>query len=205
MYERFTDRARKVMQLANQEAQRFNHEYIGTEHVLLGLIKEGSGVAANVLKNMDVDIRKVRLEVERLIAVAPEATAMGKLPLTPRAKKIIEWSLVESKELGHNYVGTEHILLGILREQEGIGPSVLRNLGLAIDAVRKEVLSLVGSGDSDADFGPLDLEEVRLHLAAVRQGNIPPDKLDRMYLEKLRAELTRITSSLNESDLDASS
>ena len=87
MYERFTDRARKVMQLANQEAQRFNHEYIGTEHILLGLVKEGSGVAANVLKNLDVDLRKIRLEVEKLVQSGPEMVTMGKLPQTPRAKK----------------------------------------------------------------------------------------------------------------------
>ena len=90
MYERFTDRARKVMQLANQEAQRFNHEYIGTEHMLLGLVKEGTGVAANVLKNLDVDLRKIRLEVEKLVQSGPEMITMGKLPQTPRAKKVIE-------------------------------------------------------------------------------------------------------------------
>ena len=93
MYERFTDRARKVMQLANQEAQRFNHEYIGTEHILLGLIKEGSGVAANVLKNLDVDLRKIRLEVEKLVQSGPDMVTMGKLPQTPRAKKVIEYSI----------------------------------------------------------------------------------------------------------------
>ena len=112
MYERFTDRARKVMQLANQEAQRFNHEYIGTEHVLLGLIKEGSGVAANVLKNLDVDLRKIRLEVEKLVQSGPDMVTMGKLPQTPRAKKVIEYSMEEARHLNHNYVGTEHILLG---------------------------------------------------------------------------------------------
>src|SRR3972149_1444344 len=119
MYERFTDRARKVMQLANQEAQRFNHEYIGTEHILLGLIKEGSGVAANVLKNLDVDLRKIRLEVEKLVQSGPDMVTMGKLPQTPRAKKVIEYSMEEARNLNHNYVGTEHILLGLLREQEG--------------------------------------------------------------------------------------
>src|SRR5437763_446973 len=95
MYERFTDRARKVMQLANQEAQRFNHEYIGTEHVLLGLIKEGSGVAANVLKNLDVDLRKIRNEVEKIVQAGPDMVTMGKLPQTPRAKKVIEYAIDE--------------------------------------------------------------------------------------------------------------
>ena len=146
MYERFTDRARKVMQLANQEAQRFNHEYIGTEHVLLGLVKEGSGVAANVLKNLDVDLRKIRLEVEKLVQSGPEMVTMGKLPQTPRAKKVIEYSMEEARNLNHNYVGTEHILLGLLREQEGVAAQVLMNLGLKLEEVREEVLNLLGHG-----------------------------------------------------------
>src|ERR1700678_968720 len=116
MYERFTERARKVMQLANQEARRFNHEYIGTEHVLLGLIKEGSGVAAKVLKNLDVDLRKIRLEVENLIQSGPDMAAVSKLPQTPRARMVIADSVEEARSLNHNYVGTEHVLLGLLRE-----------------------------------------------------------------------------------------
>jgi len=151
MYERFTDRARKVMQLANQEAQRFNHEYIGTEHVLLGLIKEGSGVAANVLKNLDVDLRKIRLEVEKLVQSGPDMVTMGKLPQTPRAKKVIEYSMEEARNLNHNYVGTEHILLGLLREQEGVAAQVLMNLGLKLDEVREEVLNLLGHGIEGAE------------------------------------------------------
>ena len=151
MYERFTDRARKVMQLANQEAQRFNHEYIGTEHILLGLIKEGSGVAANVLKNLEVDLRKIRLEVEKLVQSGPDMVTMGKLPQTPRAKKVIEYSMEEARNLGHNYVGTEHILLGLLREQEGVAAQVLMNLGLKLEEVREEVLSLLGHGLEGAE------------------------------------------------------
>src|SRR4051794_20007741 len=144
MYERFTDRARKVMQLANQEAQRFNHEYIGTEHILLGLVKEGSGVAANVLKNLDVDLRKIRLEVEKIVQSGPDMVTMGKLPQTPRAKKVIEYSIEEARNLNHNYVGTEHLLLGLLREQEGVAAQVLMNLGLKLEDVREEVLNLLG-------------------------------------------------------------
>lgn len=151
MYERFTDRARKVMQLANQEAQRFNHEYIGTEHILLGLVKEGSGVAANVLKNLDVDLRKIRLEVEKLVQSGPEMVTIGKLPQTPRAKKVIEYSMEEARNLNHNYVGTEHILLGLLREQEGVAAQVLMNLGLKLDDVREEVLNLLGHGMDSGD------------------------------------------------------
>jgi ATP-dependent Clp protease ATP-binding subunit ClpC len=153
MYERFTDRARKVMQLANQEAQRFNHEYIGTEHILLGLVKEGSGVAANVLKNLDVDLRKIRLEVEKLVQSGPEMVTMGRLPQTPRAKKVIEYSMEEARNLNHNYVGTEHILLGLLREQEGVAAQVLMNLGLKLDEVREEVLNLLGHGIEGSEGG----------------------------------------------------
>jgi ATP-dependent Clp protease ATP-binding subunit ClpC len=146
MFERFTDRARKVMALANQEAQRFNHEYIGTEHILLGLVKEGSGVGANVLKNLDVDLRKVRLEVEKLVKAGPEMVTMGKLPQTPRAKKVIEYAIEEARNLNHNYVGTEHLLLGLLREHDGVAAQVLMNLGLKLEEVREEVLNLLGAG-----------------------------------------------------------
>src|SRR5271166_2824564 len=157
MYERFTDRARKVMQLANQEAQRFNHEYIGTEHILLGLVKEGSGVAANVLKNLDIDLRRIRLEVEKIVQAGPDMVTMGKLPQTPRAKKVIEYSIEEARNLNHNYVGTEHLLLGLLREQEGVAAQVLMNLGLKLEDVREEVLNLLGhnmdSGESTGGGG----------------------------------------------------
>jgi ATP-dependent Clp protease ATP-binding subunit ClpC len=153
MYERFTDRARKVMQLANQEAQRFNHEYIGTEHILLGLVKEGSGVAANVLKNLDIDLRKIRLEVEKIVQSGPDMVTMGKLPQTPRAKKVIEYSIEEARNLNHNYVGTEHLLLGLLREQEGVAAQVLMNLGLKLEDVREEVLNLLGHNPESGEGG----------------------------------------------------
>src|SRR5437016_4863360 len=140
------------MTLANQEAQRFNNEYIGTEHILLGLVKEGSGVAANVLKNLDIDLRKVRLEVEKLVKSGPDMVTMGKLPQTPRAKKVIEYAIEEARNLGHNYVGTEHLLLGLLREKDGVAAQVLMNLGLKLEEVREEVLNLLGhnmdSGES---------------------------------------------------------
>ncbi len=151
MFERFTDRARKVMALANQEAQRFNHEYIGTEHILLGLVKEGSGVGANVLKNLDVDLRKVRLEVEKLVKAGPEMVTMGKLPQTPRAKKVIEYAIEEARNLNHNYVGTEHLLLGLLREHDGVAAQVLRNLGLKLEEVREEVLNLLGASQEGGE------------------------------------------------------
>ncbi len=156
MFERLTDRARKVMALANQEAQRFNHEYIGTEHILLGLVKEGSGVGANVLKNLDIDLRKVRLEVEKLVKSGPEMVTMGKLPQTPRAKKVLEYAIEEARNLNHNYVGTEHLLLGLLREQDGVAAQVLMNLGVKLEEVREEVLNLLGAGVEGEEMEELD-------------------------------------------------
>lgn len=147
MYERFTDRGRKVMQLANREAQRFNHEYIGTEHILLGLVKEGSGVAAQVLKNLDIDLSKIRLEVEKIVQSGPDAVSMGKLPLTPRAKKVIEYAIEEARALNHSHVGTEHLLLGLLREEEAVAAQVLLNLGLRLGDVRKETLNVLKTDD----------------------------------------------------------
>lgn len=139
MYERFTDRARKVMQLANQEAQRFNHEYIGTEHILLGLVKDGSGVAANVLKNLGVGLRDIRLQIEKIVRPGPEQLVMGKLPQTPRAKKVIEYAIEEARNLNHNWIGTEHILLGLLREEAGVAAQVLTNLGVDVAKTLGEI------------------------------------------------------------------
>jgi len=145
MFDRFTDRARKVMGLARQEAQRFNHDYIGTEHILLGLIQEGSGVAANVLKNMDIELKKIRGEIEKMVKTGPTMVTMGQLPFTPRAKKVLELALEEASNLGHNYLGTEHLLLGLLRESEGIAAQVLMNLGIKLEDVREEVLEFLGA------------------------------------------------------------
>jgi len=163
MYERFTDRARKVLQLANQEARRFKHEYIGTEHILLGLVKEGSGVAANVLKNLDIYPVEIRREVEQIVLAGPEMVTIAKLPQTPRAKKVIEFAIEEARNLNHYYVGTEHLLLGLLREEEGVAAQVLMNLGLRLEKVREEVLRLLGySSNSNIAFSdePLPVSEV---------------------------------------------
>jgi ATP-dependent Clp protease ATP-binding subunit ClpA len=160
LHERFTDRARRVMQLANQEAQRFNHEYVGTEHQLLGLIKEGSGVAANVLKNLGVDLRKIRVEVEKLVQRGPDMVTMGRLPRTPRAKKVIEYSIEEARKLNHDYVGTEHVLLGLLRELEGVAAQILMNLGLKQEEVREEVLELLGHGLKPVDRGARPIADI---------------------------------------------
>ena len=152
MYEKFTDAARTVFQLANQEAQRLNHEYIGTEHLLLGLVKVCSGVAATVLKVHNIDRHRTRLEVEELLEVRPDMTTIGKLPQHPRAKKVIEYAFEEARNLNHNYIGTEHILLGLLREPVGIAARVLANHGLTVEGTReeiKQVISLATPPESD--------------------------------------------------------
>lgn len=135
MYEKFSNRSRKVMQLANQEAQRLSHEYIGTEHVLIGLIKEGSGVAAKALDNLGIDLRTVRLEVEKLMEKReskPEEVILGKLPHTPRTKQLIEHAMQAARRLGHNYVGTEHLLLGMLCVEEGVACKILKECGASL-------------------------------------------------------------------------
>ncbi|MFT5052894.1 MAG: ATP-dependent Clp protease ATP-binding subunit ClpC, partial [Chlamydiales bacterium] len=159
MFDRFTDRAKKVMNLARQEAQRFNHEYLGTEHVLLGLVQEGSGVAANVLKNMGVDLDKIRMEVEKIVKTGPSMVTMGQLPFTPRAKKVLELSMEEAGNLGHNYIGTEHLLLGLIKENEGIAAQVLLNLGVKLEDVREEVLDFLGADTSEDEDEETGLSE----------------------------------------------
>jgi ATP-dependent Clp protease ATP-binding subunit ClpC len=143
MYDRFTDRAKKVMQLANQEAQRFNHEYIGSEHILLGLVKEGFGVAATVLKKLGVDLPKVRLEVAKIVQTGAEPITAGSLTPTPRAKQVLEYSIEEARKLNHHYVGTEHLLLGILRDTDTVAAQVFLNFGLCLEEVREEILNLM--------------------------------------------------------------
>ena len=145
MFERFTDRARKVMSLAKSEAARLNHEYIGTEHLLLGLVHEGSGVAANVLRNMEVDLKRIRSEIEKMVKGSPTLVSMGQLPFTPRAKRVLELSTEEAANLGHNYIGTEHILLGLLRESEGVAARVLAAMNVKLESVKEEVLEFLGA------------------------------------------------------------
>ena len=143
MFERFTDRARKVMATANKQVQRFNHKYIGTEHILLGLVMEG-GTGADVLKNLGVDIEKMLPEVEQLFKLkgGQDAMAEGKIPQTQNAINVIEFAIEEARNLNNDYIGTEHILLGLLRVSEGIAAQVLVNLGVNIEGVRMEIEKL---------------------------------------------------------------
>ncbi len=145
MFNRFTERARKVIILAKEEAKRFNHDYIGTEHILLGLIREGEGVAAVVLQKMGLNLQQIRMEIEKIVKPGPPTVVSGDIPFTPTAKKVIELSSEEARSLGHNYIGTEHILLGLIREGEGVASQVLLNLGLDLNRVREEIAELLGS------------------------------------------------------------
>lgn len=146
MFNRFTERARKVIVYAKEEARRFNHDYIGTEHLLLGLIREGEGVAAAVLQKLGLDLETIRLEVEKLVQPGPQTQVAGDIPFTPRSKKALELSAEEARALGHNYIGTEHLLLGLVKEGEGMAYRVLLNLGLDLGKLRNEVMELLGSG-----------------------------------------------------------
>ena len=137
-YARFTDSARLVMQLANQEARRLNHHYIGTEHILLGLCKENSGLASTALDNLGADIRRIRLETERLVVAGSSV-----LPLKFLARKVIEYAMEEAHSFKDSYIGTEHLLLGLIREEDGVAVQVLRNLGITAEKVREEVLRLL--------------------------------------------------------------
>jgi ATP-dependent Clp protease ATP-binding subunit ClpA len=144
MFERFTDRARRVVVLAQDEARRLDHNYIGTEHILLGLVQEGEGVAAKALEALGIGLAAVRQQVEEIVGRGKEAPG-GHIPFTPRAKKVLELSLREALQLGHDYIGTEHILLGLIREGEGVAARVLANLGADLNLVRQQVVQLLHS------------------------------------------------------------
>ncbi|HCI44917.1 MAG TPA: hypothetical protein DE315_05245 [Candidatus Omnitrophica bacterium] len=146
MFNRFTERARKVIVYAKEEARRFNHDYIGTEHLLLGLVREGEGVAAAVLQKLGIDLETIRIEVEKMVQPGPQTQVLGDIPFTPRSKKALELSAEEARALGHNYIGTEHLLLGLVKEGEGMAYRVLLNLGLDLAKLRNEVMELLGSG-----------------------------------------------------------
>ena len=155
MFERFTDRARRVVVLAQDEARALNHDYIGTEHLLLGLIQEGEGVAAKALTKLQISLEDVRSRVEEVVGQGQQAPS-GHIPFTPRAKKTLELSLRESLQLGHDYIGTEHILLGLLREGDGVAAKVLVGMGADLNRVRREVLLLLeGYQGSEAAPGPV--------------------------------------------------
>lgn len=143
MFEHFTDRARKIVALANQQAIRMNRDHIDTEHVLLGLIVEGSGVGMSALKKLHVDVVKMKAEVERITPTGAAPVAQGKLPQTAAFKRAIEYSMAEAQSLNHNYVGSEHMLLGLIRENDGVAAQVLRNLQVRLDPLRESILRVL--------------------------------------------------------------
>ena len=147
-FNKFTERARRVLSLAQEEAQRFQHNYIGTEHLLLGLVREGEGVAAQVLRKLGVELDKVRSAIEHIIGRG-DRIVLGQIGLTPRAKKVIELAIDEARRLNHHYIGTEHLLLGLVREGEGIAAGVLESLGANLEKVRRATLEVLGASSTE--------------------------------------------------------
>ena len=186
MFDKFTDRARKVIALARQEAERLNNDYIGTEHVLMGLIKEGSGVAANILENLNIDPEKVLFEIEKVVQPGTNMVTMGQLPFTPRTKKMLEYSLEEMRNLGHNYIGTEHLLLGLIRENDSEAAQVMLSMGIELDKVRKEVLKILGAENDPVGVGPGDTSP------PISQEPTPQGKSKTPALDAFGRDLTEI-------------
>ncbi|MEI6109926.1 MAG: Clp protease N-terminal domain-containing protein, partial [Actinomycetes bacterium] len=207
MFERFTDRARRVVVLAQEEARMLNHNYIGTEHILLGLIHEGEGVAAKAIESMDISLEAVRAQVEEIIGQGQQAPS-GHIPFTPRAKKVLELSLREALQLGHNYIGTEHILLGLIREGEGVAAQVLVKLGADLNRVRQQVIQLLSgyqgkepqsSGSGPAEGTPstsLVLDQFGRNLTqAARENQLDPVIGRTSEMERVMQVLSRRTKN----------
>ncbi|MFT4299274.1 MAG: ATP-dependent Clp protease ATP-binding subunit [Aeromicrobium sp.] len=207
MFERFTDRARRVVVLAQEEARMLSHNYIGTEHILLGLIQEGEGVAAKALESLDISLEAVRAQVEDIIGQGQQAPS-GHIPFTPRAKKVLELSLREALQLGHNYIGTEHILLGLIREGEGVAAQVLVKLGADLNRVRQQVIQLVqgfqgketetagAPSQESAPQGSTVLDQFGRNLTqAAREGKLDPVIGRETQIERVMQVLSRRTKN----------
>src|SRR5512139_1491197 len=206
MFERFTDRARRVVVLAQEEARMLNHNYIGTEHILLGLIHEGEGVASKALESLGISLESVREQVQEIIGQGEEVTA-GQIPFTPRAKKVLELSLREALQLGHNYIGTEHILLGLIREGEGVAAQVLVKLGADLNRVRQQVIQLLsgyqgkepataGGPAAEAPSTSLVLDQFGRNLTqAAREGKLDPVIGREKEIERVMQVLSRRTKN----------
>jgi ATP-dependent Clp protease ATP-binding subunit ClpC len=211
MFERFTDRARRVVVLAQEEARMLNHNYIGTEHILLGLIHEGEGLAAKSLESLGISLEGVRSQVEEIIGQGQQAPSSGHIPFTPRAKKVLELSLREALQLGHNYIGTEHILLGLIREGEGVAAQVLVKLGAELTRVRQQVIQLVSGyqgkeaaeagtggrgGESGSPSTSLVLDQFGRNLtAAAMEGKLDPVIGREKEIERVMQVLSRRTKN----------
>ena len=202
-FEKFSERARRVLSLAQEEAQRFNHNYIGTEHILLGLVRETDGVAAKVLSNLGVELNKVRSAVEFIIGRG-ERTTPGEIGLTPRAKKVIELAVDEARRLSHHYIGTEHLLIGLMREGEGVASGVLESLGVNLDKVRGETSRILtqtvqqtqgGSGARSSTRTPT-LDQLGIDLtAAARAGKLDPTIGREKEIQRVMQILSRRTKN----------
>ena len=209
MFERFTDRARRVVVLAQEEARMLSHNYIGTEHILLGLIHEGEGVAAKALESLDISLEAVRAQVEEIIGQGQQAPS-GHIPFTPRAKKVLELSLREALQLGHSYIGTEHILLGLIREGEGVAAQVLQKLGADLNRVRQQVIQLLSgfqgkesaaagaatSSGGEAPSSSLVLDQFGRNLTQdAREGKLDPVIGREQEIERVMQILSRRTKN----------
>src|SRR5690554_5071308 len=206
MFERFTDRARRVVVLAQEEAKMLNHNYIGTEHILLGLIHEGEGVAAKALESLSISLDAVRQQVQEIIGEGQQAPS-GHIPFTPRAKKVLELSLREALQLGHNYIGTEHILLGLIREGEGVAAQVLNKLGADLNHVRQQVIQLLsgyqgkepvssGGPQEGTPAGSAVLDQFGRNLTqAAREGKLDPVVGRQSEAERVMQTLSRRTKN----------
>jgi ATP-dependent Clp protease ATP-binding subunit ClpC len=187
MFERFTDRARRVIDLAQEEARMLSHNYIGTEHLLLGLIHEGEGVAAQALESLGISLEAVRQQVEEVIGLGQQVPS-GRIPFTPRAKKVLELARREALQLGHHYIGTEHILLGMIREGEGVAAQVLAGLGADLNGVRQQVLRLLHGSQGEDE--PASTRGARQRLPGRRQRGLLPEILARV--ESIDSQLSAI-------------
>jgi ATP-dependent Clp protease ATP-binding subunit ClpC len=194
MFERFTDRARNVVVLAQDEARLLNHNYIGTEHILLGLIHEGEGVAAKALDLLGISLAAVRQQVEEIIGRGQQAPS-GHIPFTPRAKKVLELSLREALQLGHNYIGTEHILLGLIHEGEGVAAQVLVKLGGNLDRVRQQVIALEQENPTTEELSPAARRRTgRTHTSAAAEAFAHAERESAVMAAKLEEILSRLDS-----------
>src|ERR1700675_2927848 len=189
VFERFTERARQVVVLAQDEARALKHNYIGTEHILLGLLREEEGLAARVLESLDITVEEVRAQVARIVGQGDEVTS-GQIPFTPRAKKVLELALREALSLGHNYIGTEHILLGLVRENEGVAARILLDFDADAEKIRNEIIRMLSGPGRRQQGGPAGREVEELEVARpvrpqpdeargrgkARPGGRPPDR-----------------------------
>ena len=191
MFERFTDRARRVVVLAQEEARALHHNYIGTEHILLGLIQEGEGVAAKALESLGISLDAVRTEVKDIIGSGGNPPS-GYIPFTPRAKKVLELALREELQLGHKYIGTEHILLGLIREGEGVAAQVLVKLGADLSRVRQQVISLL-SGYEGGEHEQANDEPATAGVGSAKdgQGSKMGQKSNSLVLDQFGRNLTQ--------------